>query len=476
MPIMDSENDKVLNIYTDMNFQQYILQFFTIIAILGINTSCDSGDEVSETPPDPPVSGDIKVEQDWVKTFGGSNEDNALSVVEATDGGYVFAGYTQSIDGDITDKTASDSDFWVLKLSTDGETLWTKTYGGTGDDRAEKIINTTDGGYALVGYSRSADEDATVNAGLQDYWIVKIDAEGTIQWEKSFGFAGIDRAFSLIQTQDGGYFITGFLDVTASEGAGNDDKSGAIKHGVGEFWGVKLDASGEKQWRRFFGGTNNDRSYDTVQTDDGGFLMIGSSESIDFDITNSKGSYDFWVVKVNSEGTKLWQKSFGGTEIDIGYAIAATGDGKYIIIGDSRSADGDISEAKGNADLWMIQIDGQGNLLWKKSMGGTGFDTGRGIRKMQDDGFIITGNSRSNDIDVPQNKGQSDIWNIIIDATGDIKWNVTVGGTGAEFGEDCTETTDKKIIVVGNSESTDFDVPNNKGSKDAIIIKYKIEK
>ncbi len=459
-----------------MNFQQYILQFFVIIIILGVSASCESSDDSVVIPPEePPISGpgDLKVELDWVKTFGGSNEDNILSVVEAEDGSYVLAGYTQSTDGDITDKTATDSDFWVLKLSKAGDIAWTKTYGGSEDDRAEKIIKTSDGGYAVVGYSRSVDEDVTENAGLQDYWIVKINASGDVQWQKSYGFEGIDRAFSVVQTKDGGYFLTGFLDVTASGGEGNDDKSIPAKHGVGEFWGIKLNASGEKEWRRFFGGTNNDRSYDTLQTEDGGFLMIGSSESNDFNVSGSKGSYDFWVVKVNSKGTLIWEKSFGGTEIDVAYAIATTGNGKYVIIGDSRSADADINDAKGNADLWMIQIDGLGNLLWQKSLGGTAFDTGRGIHKTQNDGFVITGNSRSNDVDLAKNNGQSDIWNIMIDSNGDVQWKSTLGGSQSEFGEDCLETVDKSLIVVGNSESEDFDVPGNKGSKDAIIIKYK---
>ncbi len=453
-----------------MNFKQLSHQLFAIATAILTCWSCDTAGDESNDPPEPLT---INREVEWVKTFGGSNEDNILSVVEATDGGYVLAGYTQSIDGDITDKTDPNGDFWVLKVSADGEVVWSRTYGGTSDDRAEKIINTSDGGYAVVGYNRSMDEDATVNQGLQDYWIIKIDAAGAIQWQKSFGFAGIDRAFSLIQTREGGYFITGFLDVTASDGGGNDDKSFTAKHGVGEFWGIKLDATGEREWRRFYGGTNNDRSYDAVQTEDGGFIMVGSSESEDFDITDSKGSYDFWIVKVNAEGTKLWQKSYGGTEIDIAYAIEATGDGKYVIIGDSRSINGDISDAKGNADMWIIQIDELGNLLWQKSIGGTAFDTGRGIRKMKDGGFIITGNSRSNDMDIKENKGQSDVWNITVDPTGDITWNTTIGGSSSEFGEDCIETTDKKIIVVGNSESNDFDVPENKGSKDAIIIKYK---
>jgi len=451
-------------------------KFLPYILILCIATlsfvACSSDNSDDPPPPGTPIDGFLG-EVDWVKTFGGSNEDNALSVVETTDGGYAIAGYTQSIDGDVTDKTAPDSDYWLLKLNQDGEISWSKTYGGSGDDRGEKLIQTSDGGYVMVGYSRSNDEDVAVNAGLQDYWILKVNASGDILWEKSFGFPGIDRAFSVVQTNDGGYFITGFLDVTASGGEGNDDKSNFSKHGVGEFWGIKLDASGEKEWRRYFGGTNNDRSYDVVQTDDNGFLMIGSSESIDFDITNSKGSYDFWAVKVNSEGTKIWEKSFGGVEIDVAYAIAPTGNGRFVIVGDSRSSDGDITNAKGNADLWMIQIDGNGNLIWEKSIGGTQFDTGRGINKTQSGGFIITGNSRSNDVDITQNKGQSDVLNLIIDATGEVQWKTTTGGSKAEFGESCIETNDKKIVVVGSSESSDLDISNNKGSKDVLIIKYK---
>lgn len=434
--------------------------------------NCSSDDTPAEPTIPLPTDG-FQGEIDWIKTFGGSGEDDALSVVEAEDGNYLVFGYTQSVDGDITDKTASDSDFWVLKLSAEGFIIWSKTYGGTGDDRGQKIAKTDDGGYVLVGYSRSTDGDVSENAGLQDYWIVKIDAAGSIQWEKTFGFPGIDRAFSVVQTNDSGYFITGFLDVSASGGEGNDNRSNFQKHGVGEFWGIKLDATGEKEWRRYFGGTDNDRSYDAIQTEDQGFLMIGSSESDDYDITSSNGSYDFWVVKVNAEGTKVWEKSYGGSEIDVGYAIATTGNGKYVIIGDSRSNDGDISEAKGNADLWMIQIDGNGNLIWEKSLGGTEFDTGRGIHKMEDGGFIITGNSRSNNGDVNENKGQSDIWTILIDSNGDVIWKSTAGGSAAEFAVGCIETKDEKIIVAGSSESNDIDVPNNRGGKDVILIKYK---
>ncbi|WP_378180014.1 hypothetical protein [Aquimarina sp. SS2-1] len=454
-----------------MNKRPHSFLVFIAVFLLLSLIACSS-DDTPDGPDNPTPTEGFQGEVAWVKTFGGSGEDDALSIVESEDGGYVVFGYTQSIDGDIADKTATDSDYWALKISTDGSVIWSKTYGGTGDDRGQKIIKTNDGGYAIVGYSRSNDGDVSLNEGLQDYWIVKINATGDIQWEKSFGFSGIDRAFSIVQTTDGGYFITGFLDVSASNGEGNDNKSISQKHGVGEFWGIKLNATGEKEWRRYFGGSNNDRSYDVVQTEDDGFLMIGSSESNDFDVSNSNGSYDFWVVKVNAEGTLVWEETYGGSEIDVGYAIATSGDGKYTIIGDSRSNDGDISESRGNADLWMIQIDGNGNLIWEKSLGGTEFDTGRGIHKTQDGGFIITGNSRSDNGDITENQGQSDIWNVMIDNTGGVKWKSTLGGSAEEFGVGCIETRDKKIVIAGSSESNDINVPNNRGGKDVIIIKY----
>lgn len=457
-----------MNYYKALSYTSVI--FITLINLI----SC--GDDDSDPDITEPIitsTDEFQGEIEWSKTFGGSNEDSALSIVETLDGGYAIGGYTQSLDGDITDKTATDSDYWLLKLSQDGTILWSKTYGGTSDDRATKLIQAADGGFAMVGYSRSNDEDTSINAGLQDYWVIKTTENGEIVWEKSFGFSGIDQAFSIIQTSDNGYFITGFLDVTASDGSGNDNKSIETKHGVGEFWGIKLDANGNQEWRRYFGGTNNDRSYDVIQTEDNGFIMIGSSESIDFDITNSKGSYDFWVLKINAEGTLLWQKSFGGSEVDVGYAIGTTEDGKYIIIGDARSNDGDITNAKGNADLWMIQIDAIGNLIWEKSIGGTEFDTGRGIHKMNNGSFIITGNTRSNDQDVSKNNGQADLWNIMINTNGDILWNTTAGGSVDDFGFGCIETSDKKIVVVGSSESNDFDIPSNKGSKDILIVKYK---
>src|SRR5690606_37437477 len=344
-----------------------IKSFLVLISFPLIIFSCGKDDGGGSEP-------EIEGEVEYIKTYGGSGIDEAISVVEANDGNYMVLGNTRSFDGDITDKTGNDNDFWLLKISKTGEIIWSKTYGGSNDESAARITKTNDGGFLLSGYTTSNDGDVSGNEGFQDYWIVKIDASGTILWNKNFGFAGSDQAFKAFQTSDGGYFITGFFDVSASGGAGNDIQSGSgielqrgVLHGVGEFWGIKLDANGTKEWRRYFGGTNNDRSYDAWELEDGGFLMTGTSESIDFDKIDPKGSYDYCEVRITASGDLVWTKSFGGSEIDNSYPSIITQDGNYIMVGDSRRADQDVTSARGNADAWMVKFDDGGNMIWQKS-------------------------------------------------------------------------------------------------------------
>ncbi len=429
-------------------------------------TSCGK-DQVDDGP-----SEEINGEIEFIKTFGGSESDEAISIVQAADGGFLILGNTRSSNGDITDKSGNDSDFWLLKITKAGEKVWSKTYGGSDDESAAHITKTNDGGYLLSGYTSSNDGDVSGNEGFQDYWIVKVDATGNIVWDKNFGFAGSDQAYNAFQTSDGGYFITGFFDVSASGGEGNDLQKG-ILHGVGEYWGIKLDANGTKQWRRYFGGTNNDRSYDALETDDGGFLMTGTSESVDFDKTDPKGSYDYWAVRVNSSGDLLWTKSFGGAEIDNSYASLKTNDGNYIMVGDSRSSDQDVTSPHGNADAWMVKFDDSGNKIWQKSFGGSQFDTAHSIVQRANGDYILSGHSRSNDGDLQTNNGLNDAWIFVVDSNGSLKFEKSIGGSGLDFVSEAIETSDNKIIAVGDSESNDLDIPLNQGSKDFLIIKIK---
>lgn len=429
--------------------------------------SCKKVDEPGPGP-DPEISGTLEM----VKTYGGSSVDEAVSVIEATDGNYLVLGTTRSNDGDIVDKTGTDSDFWLLKIAPSGDIIWSKTYGGSDDENAAKITKTNGGGYLLTGYTSSNDGDVSENEGFQDYWIVKVDEEGTILWEKNYGFSGSDQAFNAFQTEDGGYFITGFFDVSASGGGGNDEGKGA-QHGVGEYWGIRLDSDGKILWRRYFGGTNNDRSYDAVQTADGGFLMTGTSESVDFDKTDPKGSYDYWAVRLTANGDMVWAKSFGGSEIDNSYGVTRTNDGNYIMVGDSRSSDQDVTGAKGSADAWAVKFDDEGKKIWQKTFGGSDFDTAHSIIQRSDNSYILAGHSRSADGDLQNNKGFNDAWVFIIDENGGLKSEVSVGGSGLDFASQAIETSDNKIIIVGNTESNDLDIPQNKGSKDFLVFKVK---
>ncbi|KAA3625081.1 MAG: hypothetical protein DWP94_01785 [Flavobacterium sp.] len=456
--------------------KRYLTYALAIIFMCGFH-ACKKDEGTA--PPDgttdddnPPVGGNFEGVIEYVKTYGGSNEDEAVDVVQANDGGYVMVGTTSSNDGDITDKTTTDPDYWVLKVNAAGEKQWSKTYGGTSPDRATGIVKTTDGGYILSGHSRSNDGDVGGNEGFHDYWIVKINSVGDIQWETNFGFSGSDQALNIIQTSDGGYFATGFLDVSASGGMGNDGRN--PEHGVGEYWGIKMDANGNKIWRRYFGGSNNDRSYDVVQTDDGGFLMIGASESDDFDKLDPKGSYDFWVVKVSAGGDNVWSKSFGGSEIDVAYGVTQTTDGNYMIVGDTRSTDQDVTNPLGNADLWVVKFNkNNGAIIWQKTYGGTEFESARSVERLPNGTYLISGSTRSANGDVSMNIGQNDAWVLIINENGELQYQKTAGGTSLDFAEGAIQTTDNKLIVVGNTESNDIDITVNRGIKDLLLIKVK---
>lgn len=407
---------------------------------------------------------------EFVKTWGGSHEDHAISITQTPDGNIAVFGYTNSVDGDITDKSLQENDYWLTKMDVDGNILWSKTYGGSGDDVGQKVITTSDGGFAIVGYSMSSDGDGSNNEGFHDNWLLRLDSNGNIMWEKSFGFSGHDHAYSVIQTNDGGFFMTGFLDVTASGGEGNTKITSIKRHGIGEFWCHKLDPNGEVEWRRYFGGTNNDRSFDAVQSNDGGFVITGFSESSDFDISNSKGSYDFWIIKIDSSGNLLWDRSVGGSEIDQSRSIIKTNDNSYLVVGNSFSVDGDTNTNLGSSDFFIAKIDDNGTILWTKNYGGSNFDYATSIANSSN-GFLISGYSKSIDINLTSNYGDNDFWIIKINNNGKLIAQKSFGGSGLDFAFDVMETPQGNVFVVGETESTDQDILENKGLKDAVVIK-----
>ncbi|MFS4418504.1 hypothetical protein [Maribacter sp. 2307ULW6-5] len=409
-----------------------------------------------------------------VDSYGGSGDETAQAVVSTTDGGFAVLGYTNSTNGDLANKSTGVNDYWLLKFSAAGALQWQQTYGGSKDDRGQALVQTRDGGYALTGYAMSSDGDGSQNQGFHDNWLLKLDPSGTIEWEKSFGFSGHDHSYDILQTEDNGFFFTGFLDITSARADGYGNKGANLtRHGVGEFWSTKIDARGNLQWRGYFGGSNNDRAHAVARAQDGGFVMAGFTESNDYDISATNGSYDFWLVKTDANGNFLWERSFGGSGVDIAHDIITTQDGGHVVVGSSFSTDGDVAAPRGQSDVWMIKVDDDGTLLWERSFGGADFDAAQAVFQGKEGSLYLVGNSKSGSGDLNGNAGENDMWLLKTDPEGKLQWQRPLGGSQMDFAHDVLEMDQGGLIVVGETNSPDFPGAEHKGGTDLVVVRLR---
>jgi hypothetical protein len=280
-------------------------------------------------------------------------------------------------------------------------------------------VQTSDGGYVVAGYSKSEDGDVTGNHGDFDFWVVKLSEGGSLQWQKSLGGSDDDRANSIERTSDGGYIIAGgsgsrggYVPSVESSGLKDGDVTG--NHGDDDFWVVKLSQDGALQWQKTFGGSRDDVANSIMRASDGGYVVIGYSESEDGDVTGNHGDFwgfkDFWVVKLSEAGELQWQKSLGGSDNDDAKSIMRTSDGGYVVAGGSWSDDGDVTGNHGYEDFWVVKLDQGGSLQWQKSLGGSGGDVANSVMRTSDGGYIVVGGSGSSNGDVTGNHGGFDFW------------------------------------------------------------------
>ncbi|HEY0092303.1 MAG TPA: hypothetical protein VGB43_07450 [Flavobacterium sp.] len=451
------------------------LILLAIAAFVGISCS----DDKSETTPS-----SFKGELQWSKSYGGSLDEKISGSAATPDGGMLVIGYTESNDGDVI-KSHAMLDIWLAKIDSNGNLEWNKTIGGSNDDYGMSINATNDGNFIIAGYTASNDEDVPGNTGMHDFYLTKINIGGDIIWSRNYGFMSHDHAHKIIATSDGGYFVAGYADYAGIDdnGAGNggighemkgSSLASNVQHGVGEFFGIKTDSNGILEWYRYFGGTMNDRVNDIVESDDGGFLMAGFTESNDFDVIGSKGSYDYWIIKLSHNGDLHWKNNYGGSGIDQAFTIAKTNNNSYLVTGRSNSSDGDISNPLGNFDAWVIHINDHGELLWNKSFGGPDFDVALSIKKFTNDNFVVVGNTRGS-FEGSTVQGDNDFWLFEIDNMPNtaIHWQKTFGGSGIDIATDFAKTSNNSLMIVGESQSNDFDVPENKGGIDLWSIKLK---
>lgn len=410
----------------------------------------------------------------YIKSFGGSNDDEANDIINTLDGGFMVIGSSTSSDGLIQNKIGLESDIILMKFDSHKSLEWVKNYGGSRDDRGQSVVEVSGIGYALLGYSMSNDGDASNNEGFHDNWVILIDPKGNIIWEKSYGFSGHDHAYNIIKTKDGNLFFNGFLDVTASRGLGSTEKmEKSVKHGVGEFWCHKIDLKGNILWRKYFGGTNNDRSYDSIETAEGDFILVGSSESSDNDISSPKGSYDIWVVKLTATGDFLWERSYGGSKYETANSIIQSSDNKIHILGSTLSNDKDISFQMGSSDFWLLTLDLDGNLLSEQTFGGSNFDKGKKIEIDNKDNIWLTGYGKSTDFDFSYNKGKNDAVLIQLSKNRILKEIFKIGAEGEDIANSLIHFNENEIIVAGYSDSKEDSFVESNGGKDIFLAFFK---
>jgi len=302
------------------------------------------------------------------------------------------------------------------------------TYGGIGVDMAYSMAETDDGGYVLVGNTSS------FGAGGYDVWLVKTDMFGNMVWDKTYGGWKSETAYSVVKTGDGGYALAGW---TTSFGAGGYD-----------VWLVKTDASGDMMWNKTYGGLDSDIGVWVIQTDDGGYAITGWTWSL------GAGRADFWLIKTDSLGNEQWNETYGGVYDDTAVSLVQTDDGGYAMAGNRRSL-GIYSDT----DVWLVKTDALGNEQWNRTYGGASDEIMNSIIKTSDGGYAMAGYTAS------LGAGNSDVWLIKTDGTGDEQWNKTYGGLSDEWAQAMLQTGDGGYSMVGWTKSF------GEGSADAWFVK-----
>lgn len=350
----------------------------------------------------------------WQKNYGGSALDQSFRSCTTSDKGFALIGKTFSFNGNVTGNHGGD-DFWLIKTDSLGNLQWQKTYGGAGDDRGYSVYQTSDGGYIMTGLTQSTNGDVTSNHGAMDIWVVKTDATGTIQWQKTYGGTNQEWGTSVLEISGTRYMVYGVTNT-----ANNGDVTS--NHGQTDEWLLQLDAVGNIIWQKCYGGTGADGSnaFDIngnalSKTSDGGYLVAGGSTSVDGDVTGHHvgnpmpigGDYDVWVMKLDSTGNIQWEKSLGGSELDKSFGGFETAGGEHIVCGQTASVDGDVTghvQAPGatsaSANAWVVKIDASGNLIWQNNLG-LGF--AYNASGTNDGGCIVAHNTKVIKLDVAGN-------------------------------------------------------------------------
>jgi len=420
-----------------------------------------------------------------ITVIGGNLHDYFSAVVADGDGGYTVFGSYQSTTGELGSQLKGMSDAVIIKYDANNDIVWANNFGGTKKDEFYGGIKSSDGGYVAVGMSVSTDQDMTGLSPNDNYGeaiIVKYDSAGNVIWKNSFGGNNTEAFNHVVETSDGGFVAVGY------SGSSDRNMSG-LWRGVDDAILVKYTSNGIRQWTRVFGGGSVDRFEHIVATSDGGVVAVGYSSSSDRDMDGLlKGSsYDGILVKYDANGNMVWKKSFGGFSLEYFTSAIGLNDGSIVVVGYGRvykDVDGRDPDNTKMLQGILAKFDANGNIMWSKYFGGNKDDKFLSVTTTSDNGFIVVGSTNSDTDELSGlSKGGEDGLLVKYDASGNLVWVKTFGGSGGssagsyswEYFQDVTPISNDEFVAVGSFASNDMDVQNlNRGSfgADAIIVKF----
>jgi hypothetical protein len=343
----------------------------------------------------------------WTRTYGGSLLEEGHSVRQTNDGGYVFAGFTQSFG-------AGNNDYYLVRSDADGDTLWTRTYGGSSSDVARWVQQTDDNGYIIFGNT------ASFGAGSNDLYLVKTDSLGDTLWTRTYGGSNSEEGQCAQQTDDGGYAVCG--------------NSSTFGPGGLDVYVVKTDGNGDTLWTRAYGGSATDVAMEIQQTSDGGYIVGGYTGSF------GAGGFDFYLLKLDADGDTLWTRPYGGTANDQAFCVAQTDDGGYIMGGYTQSF------GAGARDFYIVKTDSVGDTLWTRTYGGTDNEDCQELVQTDDRGYAFAGHTTSFG-------NEWEFYLVRADEFGDTLWTRTYGGTSVDAAYSVQQTDDYGFILGGRTYS-----------------------
>ncbi|HNS11887.1 MAG TPA: T9SS type A sorting domain-containing protein [Bacteroidia bacterium] len=415
---------------------------------------------------------------EFQRSYGGSEYDRGSKAIQNSNGGFTLAGTTFSSDGQVTGSHSglcSNSnvcpDFWIINTDSIGNIVWKNCFGGYQYDYCHSITPATNGASIACGYTRSDDDDISDLIGYDDAWVLMLDSLGNLVWQKCFGGSAFDEAYDIISTNDGNYMFCG-----SSNSIDHDLIFAQVPSSISsDIWVLKFDSLGNMLWNRAYGGTNADYGHSIVQTLDGGYAFLGVTESSDIHFNGSgfHGFMDFVLGKISSSGDFLWAKCYGGSDIDEGFALQQTPDSGFIMVGKTKSIDGQVSSNHDSifGDIWVVKTDKLGNLEWEKCLGGIFWDEGSSVIVLEDSTYLISGTVGSFDGDVTNNHGGEDHFLVKLDYTGQIIWSQCYGGYDSDQNGGIIQTETDRWVMFGSSSHNSGDVSGNHGSYDMWLLK-----